>query len=113
MSGNAAVAKAPDLSTVTLDARNVVLAALIELGQFDAALELLARAYSEDGAFSFGFLLFPLSPGGFEFPDAFRKYPGYRELWSRPGLARLAAARIANGHTAGLPLNEDGTLVQF
>jgi TolB-like protein len=113
MTGDTDDARIPDFSGVSVDTRNFVLAALIELGEFDAAVELLSRAYREDGAFPFGFLLYPLSPGAFEFPEAFRKHPEYRDFWSRPGLSRLAAARIANGHSAGLPLNDDGTLVQF
>jgi TolB-like protein len=91
----------------------LALAALIELGNYERAVEVLERGNKEHGAYAFGFLQFSLSPGGFEFAEGFRKYPGYREFWSQPGLAELAATRIANGQTAGLPLNEDGSLVEF
>jgi hypothetical protein len=77
------------------------------------ALELLERVHKEDGAFPYGFTLFLLAPDGFEFAEDFRKHPGYRELWSQPHLAEPAATRIANGRPEGLPLNEDGSLVQF
>ena len=44
-------------------------------------------------------------------PEAILRNPRYHALWERPGLAELAAARRANGKTAGLPLpiNEDGS----
>jgi TolB-like protein/Tfp pilus assembly protein PilF len=54
-----------------------------------------------------------LSKGAFEFPDEFRKFPGYRDFWARDGWRDIARARIANGQTAGLPLNDDGSLVEF
>lgn len=54
-----------------------------------------------------------LTIGEFEFNDEFRRHQPYRDFWAQPGLAELAVARIANGHSEGLPLNDDGTLVDY
>ena len=112
MTGKADIDIPSNIGT-SVSGRVMVLAALIELGEYDRAVEVLKRAHKEDGAFAYGFTLFPLAPGGFQFIDEFRKYPGYRDFWSQPNLAALAATRIANGHPEGLPLNEDGSLVQY
>ncbi|HSG97262.1 MAG TPA: hypothetical protein VLA11_04665 [Woeseiaceae bacterium] len=77
-----------------------------------AAVDYLA-GYSSDefwSSFRGGILL---SEGALELPDDFRKFPGYREFWDRDGWRNIARARLANGQTAGLPLNEDGSLVEF
>ncbi len=112
MTGKADIDIPSNIGT-SVSGRVMVLAALIELGEYDRAVEVLKRAHKEDGAFAYGFTLFPLAPGGFQFIDEFRKYPGYRDFWSQPNLAALAATRIANGHPEGLPLNEDGSRVQY
>ncbi len=103
----------PSAIGTSIGTRVVLLTALIELGEFERAVEILERVHKEDGAFCYGFTLFPLAPGGFQFSNEFRKFPGYRDFWSQPNLAELAATRIANGHPEGLPLNEDGSLVQY
>jgi TolB-like protein len=112
MTGNRDIDIPPDIGT-SISTRVILLTALIELGEFDRAVEILERVHKEDGAFCYGFTLFPLAPGGFQFSDEFRKFPRYRDFWSQPNLAALAAARIANGHPEGLPLNEDGSLVRY
>jgi TolB-like protein len=112
MTGNKDIEIPPDIGT-SISSRVNVLNALIELGEFDRAVEILKRVHKEDGAFCYGFTLFPLAPGGFQFSEEFRKFSGYRDFWSQPNLAALAATRIANGHAEGLPLNEDGSLVQY
>ena len=112
MTGNRDIDIPPDIGT-SISSRVNLLTVLIELGEFDRAVEILRRVHKEDGAFCYGFTLFPLAPGGFQFSDEFRKFPGYRDFWSQPNLAELAATRIANGHPEGLPLNEDGSLVQY
>lgn len=78
----------------------------------DAAVAYLAAASGDDFWRPFAGQIL-LAEGAFELPDEFRKFPGYRALWERDGWQDIARARIANGQTAGLPLNEDGTLVQF
>jgi TolB-like protein/Tfp pilus assembly protein PilF len=78
----------------------------------DAALAYLS-AFSADRFWQLHGGEILLSEGAFELPDEFRKYPGYRDFWDRDGWRDIARARIANGHTAGLPLNEDGSLVEF
>ena len=35
------------------------------------------------------------------------------QFFEESGFGQIARERIANGQTAGLPLNEDGTLVEF
>ena len=45
-----------------------------------------------------------LLPGRFEFPNALRHHPRFREFWELPGMPELAAVRRANGVTARLPL---------
>ena len=77
-----------------------------------AAVDYLAGRSSDEfwGSFRGGILL---SEGALELPDDFRKFSGYREFWDRDGWRDIARARIANGRTAGLPLNEDGSLVEF
>ena len=112
MTGKADIDIPTDIGT-SIATRVNVLTALIELGEYDRAVEVLTRVHKEDGAFAYGFTLYPLAPGGFQFSEEFRKYAGYRNFWSQPNLAALAAARIANGHPEGLPLNEDGSLVQY
>ena len=42
--------------------------------------------------------------GRFEFPNALRHHPRFREFWELPGMPELAAVRRANGVTARLPL---------
>ena len=77
-----------------------------------AAVDYLAMHISDEFWGSFGGEIL-LSEGALELPDAFRKFSGYRDFWDRDGWRDIARARIANGHTAGLPLNEDGSLVEF
>lgn len=80
---------------------------------FDKGVEYLHQWAESESFWSLqdGSLL--LSAGWFELPEAFRKYAGYHEFWDRDGWREIAAARIANGHPEGLPLNEDGTPVEF
>jgi len=87
--------------------------ALVRNERYDEALDYLDRAANSDkfwGTFR-GHVL--LSRGVFELPDGFRKHPGYRTFWDRDGWRDIARARIANGHPEGMPLNEDGSVVEF
>jgi TolB-like protein/Tfp pilus assembly protein PilF len=77
-----------------------------------AAVAYLVASTRDDFWRSFGGELL-LTEGALELPDEFRKFPGYRDFWDRDGWRDIARARIANGQTAGLPLNEDGSLVEF
>ena len=113
MSSDADTISVPAGLGTAISNRVIVLTALLEIGEFDRAVELLQRVHREDGAFPYGFTIYLLAPGGFQFPEEFRKYPAYTEFWSQPGLRELAATRIANGHPEGLPLNDDGSLVEF
>jgi tetratricopeptide (TPR) repeat protein len=90
-----------------------VVVALANNGRFDAALDIMRRGHAVTGWYHYVQSIYLLSDSGYEPSDEFRKYPGYREFYSDPGLAELARERIANGQTAGLPLNEDGSLVEF
>jgi len=113
MSSDTTAVSVPENIGASISTRVHMLTALIEAREYDKTVELLRRAYAEDGAFPYGFTLYLLAPGSFEFAEAFRKYPGYREFWTQPGLAQLAATRIANGRPEGLPLNDDGTPVEY
>ena len=42
-------------------------------------------------------------------PEKILRHPRYHELWERPGMAELAAARRANGWEDGLPLPVEGS----
>ncbi len=77
-----------------------------------AAVDYLVTQTSDGFWSSFGGEIL-LSDGALQLPDAFRKFPGYREFWDRDGWRDIARARLANGRPAGLPLNEDGSLVEF
>ena len=103
----------PTMIGMDSPSQSFVLAALTHQGEFERALEIIHRSQETNGAFAYGFAILPLAKGSFELPEAFRKYPGYRDFWAQPGLKELAAARIANGHPEGLPLNDDGTIVQY
>jgi TolB-like protein len=92
---------------------STVLRCLLSREQFEIAADTMLRASSDNGYFNVSESLFGLAPGPLEFPDEFRKHPRYHEFWARPGYRELAAARIANGRPEGLPLNEDGSLVDF
>jgi TolB-like protein len=103
----------PELIGRSAPSQSFALVALAHQGEFEKAVEVIHQSQETNGAFAYGFGLMPLAKGGFEFPKDFRKYPGYRDFWAQPGMRELAAARIANGHPEGLPLNDDGTLVQY
>ena len=96
-------------STLGLDP---VLGFALASSDHGAAVDYFAMHISDEFWGSFGGEIL-LSEGALELPDAFRKFSGYREFWDRDGWRDIARARIANGHTAGLPLNEDGSLVEF
>ena len=97
----------------SLNIGSITVSALAIAGRYDDALRILVEEQENGSGFAYGFTLYPLAAGGFEFPDEFRRHPGYHEFWNQPGLRDLARARIANGHPEGLPLNEDGTLVEY
>jgi TolB-like protein len=86
---------------------------LILAGEFDAALKIMQREQDSGGWFHYIQSTYMLAEGGFEPTDEFRKYPGYHRFFADNGFAQLARERIANGQTAGLPLNDDGSLVEF
>ena len=86
---------------------------LIKAGEFDLALKLMRAEHAESGWFHYIQSVYMLTESGFEPSDEFRKYPGYRAFFEESGFGQIARERIANGQTAGLPLNEDGTLVEF
>jgi TolB-like protein len=88
------------------------MAVALASGAPDKAVAYLSAATGDDFWRSFAGQIL-LSEGAFELPDEFRKYPGYRDFWYREGWRDIARARIANGQTAGLPLDEDGSLVEF
>jgi TolB-like protein len=96
----------PDFSTL-------ILGCLLSRGELDIAANTVLNASSHGGFFQLTEALLLFSPGPMELTDDFRKHPRYHEFWARPGYRELAATRIANGKPHGLPLNEDGTLVDF
>jgi hypothetical protein len=96
----------PDFSTL-------ILGCLLSRGELDIAADTVLNASSHGGFFQLTEALLLFSPGPMELTDDFRKHPRYHEFWARPGYRELAATRIANGKPHGLPLNEDGTLVDF
>jgi TolB-like protein len=96
----------PDFAVIALDC-------LMRRGEYDIAADAMFTASSYGGFFQITEVLFLFSPGSLELPDEFRKHPRFHEFWTQPGYRELAAVRIANGRPHGLPLNEDGTLVDF
>ncbi len=96
----------PDFAVIVLDC-------LLRRGEYDLVADTMFNASSYGGFFQITEVLLLLSPGPLGLPDEFRKHPRYHEFWAQPGYRELAATRIANGRPHGLPLNEDGTLVDF
>jgi TolB-like protein/tetratricopeptide (TPR) repeat protein len=76
------------------------------LGEDQRAIDVLFRDYGRvNGVLD---LMWILHPGRFELPERTRRLPRYHEFWALPGMPELAAARRANGQTAGLPLPSEG-----
>ncbi|MBT8077436.1 MAG: hypothetical protein KJO31_02620 [Gammaproteobacteria bacterium] len=111
----------PEISTCVTGADKVqagsvndmfMISVLAKMGHDDLALKLLFSpallrewaGYTEN--------LLVLSPGRFEMPETIRRHPHYHDWWSRPGMPELAAARRANGATAGLPLPVQAAVVE-
>ena len=57
--------------------------------------------------------LYALAAGGLEAPEELRRHPEYRAFFAASSFGEIARARIANGHPEGLPLNDDGSLVEY
>jgi TolB-like protein/tetratricopeptide (TPR) repeat protein len=74
---------------------------LAEAGYIDQALDVLIAGYHKGWDAD---IVWHLTEGVFEFPEALRRHPRYHEYWSLPGMAEFAAVRRANGQSAGLPL---------
>jgi len=92
-----------DIENDEIDFDTVVYFAL--LGEGDAAANAI---YSLYGSEEFSDLTDYLLPGRRGFPETLRRHPRYHEFWELPGMPELAAARRANGQTAGLPLPIEG-----
>ncbi len=75
--------------------------ALALAGLIDQALDVLIATYHTEWNPD---IVWNLTEGAYEFPEALRRHPRYHEYWSLPGMPELAAVRRANGQTAGLPL---------
>jgi hypothetical protein len=91
----------------------VLIDCLVDNLEFDAAMRILREAEGANNIFGYSGSLMNLTIGEFEFSDEFRRHQPYRDLWAQPGLAELAVSRIANGHSEGLPLNDNGTLIDY
>ena len=105
--------KRDDFDEIAPWVRFVMLDLLAENHEFDQVIQLLDHAYQTSNLFNFSGSMSNFAVGEFEFTDEFRRYQPYRDFWAQPGLAELAVARIANGHPEGLPLNDDGTPVDY
>ena len=86
---------------------------LVGRQEYALAADYMIDTSTYHGVFTIPNTLFNLVEGPLEFPDEFRMHPRYYEFWDRPGFRYLAATRIANGLPYGLPLNDDGSLVDF
>jgi hypothetical protein len=77
---------------------------LYALGDYEDAVVWMKQAY-EWRALAFAAFQWGLSEQ-WEYNEEFRRHPDYIALWELPGLKELAELRVANGHTAGLPITE-------
>jgi TolB-like protein len=96
------------LEEFALDRANLDLWSANDVAHFgytDLALDALFEHY--DTGWGVGLVWF-ISDGAYEFPDALRRHPRFHELWTLPGMPELAEVRRANGITAGLPLPMEG-----
>ena len=75
---------------------------LYALGDYEGAVAWMKQAY-DWRELAFAAFLWGLSER-WEYNEEFRRHPDYIALWELPGLKELAELRVANGQTAGLPL---------
>jgi TolB-like protein/DNA-binding winged helix-turn-helix (wHTH) protein len=82
----------------------LIVARQARLGRHELALKTLFDPITLNAGLQTTSDFWPLTDGRFEMPDNTRRHRKYHEWWARPGFPELAAARRANGKTAGLPL---------
>ncbi len=82
---------------------------VVRLGLGECDFERMSEVIAVGSAFPGVSGLLPLLPGKFEMPESVRRDPRYHDVWLLPGMPELAAARRANGVSAGLPLPFDAT----
>ena len=93
--------------TVVTDAPGMWAPILSEALSAEVIIENLHQAYDRRSLFATPSSFSPYY-GVNPYPEEILRHPRYHELWARPGMAELAAARRANGWEDGLPLPTAG-----